>query len=163
MALTLEQRLDQLAPNDANRYFLATYLRTTRAVAVALAEGQFEDPEWVERWDAVFAELYLRALDERDASAVPRPWAVAFREAERRADHPPLRHVLLGINAHINFDLPQALLAVMTDDEFADPAMRARRERDHSAVDAVLVGRVADEDAELLAATGRRALVDRAL
>ena len=32
------------------------------------------------------------------------------------ADLPPLRHVLLGINAHINYDLPQALLAVISDD-----------------------------------------------
>ena len=53
----------------------------------------------------------------------PGPWRQSFSAA----DLPPLRHVLLGINAHINFDLPQALLALITDDEFDDPALIARR------------------------------------
>jgi hypothetical protein len=163
VAQRLEQRLTDLEPDDANRHFLATYLRTTRAVGAAVASGQFEDPDWVERWDVAFAELYLDALERRDTPAAPEPWAVAFRAARQRPDLPPLRHVLLGINAHINFDLPQALLAVITDDEFADPNQRARRERDHAAVDAVLVARVAAEDAELLAAGGPRGIVDRAL
>ena len=33
---------------------------------------------------------------------------------------PPIRHLLLGMNAHINYDLPQALLEVITDQEFDD-------------------------------------------
>src|SRR5450759_836696 len=61
----------------------------------------------------------------------------------------PLRHVLLGMNAHINFDLPQALLAVISDDEFSDPALLARREADHRRIDDVLSARVSAEDDEL--------------
>ena len=41
---------------------------------------------------------------------MPRPWRLAF---EAPADLPALRQVLLGINAHVNYDLPQALLAVI--------------------------------------------------
>ena len=48
-----------------------------------------------------------------------------------RSDRSPLSHVLLGMNAHINYDLPQALLAVITDEEFGDAALLARREADH--------------------------------
>ena len=47
---------------DARRFFHATYLRTTRAVRDALRAGLFGDPEWVERWDVAFADLYLDAL-----------------------------------------------------------------------------------------------------
>ena len=56
--------------------FLSTYQRTTQAVGEAVAAASFEDPEWVERWDVIFAELYLAALDtELDAGGeVPRPW-----------------------------------------------------------------------------------------
>jgi Family of unknown function (DUF5995) len=57
--------------------------------------------------------------------------------------------VLLGMNAHINFDLPQALLAVISDDEFSDPALLARREADHRRIDDVLSARVSAEDDEL--------------
>ena len=53
---------------------------------------------------------------------MPRPWRLAF---DAPADLPALRHVLLGINAHVNYDLPQALLAVITDDDFADPVLMA--------------------------------------
>jgi hypothetical protein len=54
---------------------------------------------------------------------------VAF-EASTNPDIPPVRQALLGINAHINYDLPQAFLAVMTDDDFRrrrDPGATGRR------------------------------------
>ena len=76
----------------------------------------------MERWDVAFANLYLSALDAElsdaehpqavksdtefsEAGRVPRPWRLAFAASP---DLPPLRHVLLGINAHVNYDLPQA-------------------------------------------------------
>jgi hypothetical protein len=70
--------------------------------------------------------------------------------------------VLLGINAHINYDLPQALLAVISDEDFADRTTMDRRRRDHERIDGVLSGRVAAEDGEL-AAQSARSLLDRVL
>jgi Family of unknown function (DUF5995) len=136
---------------DARLAFHATYLRTTRAVADALRAGVFDDADWVERWDVAFADLYLDALDAaRNSRPVPRPWAVAFSAAaDRDRTLPALQHVLLGMNAHINFDLPQALLAVISDDEFGDPELLARRGADHRRIDDVLSARVSAEDDEL--------------
>jgi Family of unknown function (DUF5995) len=71
--------------------------------------------------------------------------------------------VLLGMNAHINFDLPQSLVRAIPDDEFADPVALTARERDHERIDGVLASRVAAEDAELVRAGGRRTLLDRLL
>ncbi len=140
---------------DARRYFLGVYRRTTQAVADELAAGGFLDADWVERWDVVFADLYLRAGEawERGESP-PEPWRVAFAAA-RDERLPPLRHVLLGMNAHINYDLPLALLDVIDDAGFADPALVARRHRDHAHIDAVLVRRVSAED-EAASAASRR-------
>ncbi len=82
-------------------------------------------PDKVERWDVAFAGLYLDALEAALAGRrPPGPWEVAFGAP---AELPPVRHVLLGMNAHINYDLPQALLAVITDGEFADPALLAQQ------------------------------------
>lgn len=158
---TMQDRLDALPAASPARAFLGTYRRTTAAVGAAVAGGAFEDPAWVRRWDVEFAELYLRALDAYLAGAgdVARPWRLAFAAP---ADLPPLRHVLLGINAHINYDLPQALLAVISDAEFGDPALLQRRHRDHERIDAILDGRVAAEDAEL-GPRSARTLFDRAL
>ena len=135
---------------DARRFFHATYLRTTRAVRDALRAGLFSDPQWVERWDVAFADRYLDALTaDSGGAAVPKPWAVAFRAAREQPSAPALRHVLLGMNAHINYDLPQALLAVISPGEFADPAVTARRRADHQRIDEVLSRQVGAEDAEL--------------
>lgn len=128
--------------------FLGTYRRTTAAVGIALREGRFEDADWVEAWDAAFADLYLLALDAELAGGpgVPRPWQLAF---EAPTTLPALRHLLLGMNAHINYDLPQALLAVIPDEDFGDPEVLERRRRDHKRIDRMLTARVAAEDDEL--------------
>src|SRR3954462_1309840 len=156
----MQERLGRLPTRlSSQRVFLTTYARTTRAVGVAIGQGRFVDSEWVERWDVVFADLYLAALDAELSGQhlPPRPWRLAFAAA---SDLPPLRHVLLGINAHVNYDLPQALLAVITDDDFGDPDLLARRRLDHERIDGVLASRVAAEDEEL---GGPRKLVDRIL
>ena len=115
----------------------------------------------MEAWDVAFAGLYLAALDAvlSGGTAVPRPWRLA---CDAPASLPALRRVLLGINAHVNYDLPQALLAVITDEEFADPADLESRRRDHERIDVVLSGHVAAEDRQL-SAVSRRSLLDRAL
>jgi hypothetical protein len=151
------------AAGDGRAAFHATYLRTTCAVARALAAGEFADGGWVERWDVAFADLYLDVLDAaRRGQPVPRPWAVAFSAAASGGLH-DVQHVLLGMNAHINYDLPRALLAVISDDEFADPVVTARREADHRQIDAVLAARVQAEDGELRAVGPARTWRDNLL
>jgi hypothetical protein len=157
----MQDRLDALTPEQEHRReFLGTYRRTTLAVGAAVSDGVFDDGPWVEAWDVAFANLYLAALDaDLSGGRVPRPWRLAF---EAPWDLKPLQHVLLGINAHINYDLPQALLAVISDADFTDPAVVDRRRRDHERIDGVLSGRVAAEDSEL-AARSARSLLDRVL
>jgi hypothetical protein len=147
---------------DPARFFLGTYLRTTRAVAAALDRDAFEDPGWVARWDVDFADLYLDALEasREDPDAVAAPWRLAFGA---RPSLRPEAHVLLGMNAHINFDLPQSLLAVIPPEDFAVPGRLALRQRDHERIDAVLVRRVTEEDVALQRAGGRRTPLDRLL
>ncbi len=158
----MQERLDSMPADRVSMHdFLSTYRRTTAAVGDAIDRRVFADGPWVEQWDVAFAQLYLTALDaELSGSAnVPRPWRLAFRAP---ASLPPLRYVLLGINAHINYDLPQALLAVISDEDFQNPRTLARRQHDHEQIDGVLSGRVAAEDAEL-GALSKPSLTDRLL
>ncbi|GAA1235173.1 DUF5995 family protein [Oryzihumus leptocrescens] len=147
------------AAGDPKRFFLSTYTRTTAAVRDELAAGTFRDPEWVERWDVAFAEHYLDALEAHGrGDPAPLPWQAAFDAG----DVPPLRHVLLDMNAHINFDLPQALLAVISSAELDDPALVHWRHVDHRHIDTVLASRVGAED-DRLASLGTASLSDRVL
>jgi Family of unknown function (DUF5995) len=150
------------ADRDPARFFHGVYLRTTEAVAAAIRGGEFEDPAWVEEWDVDFAARYLDALaaHRRDRAAPPRPWQLALCA---RPALPPEAHVLLGMNAHINYDLPQSLVRVIPAADFDDPEVLDRRRRDHERIDRVLAARVAAEDVELHRAGGRRTRLDRLL
>ncbi|MGB8385723.1 MAG: DUF5995 family protein [Dermatophilaceae bacterium] len=62
----------------------------------------------------------------------------------------------------INFDLPQALLAVISDAEFTDSDVLERRRRDHERIDGILVSRVGAEN-DKLAAQSTVQFLDRLL
>ena len=151
---------------DERQHFLATYMRTTLAVKAEIEQGRFVDDAWTERWDIAFADLYLDALEAWNArGTAPGPWQIAFEGANATPRVPPIRHLLLGMNAHINYDLPQALIQVITDQEFDDPLLVARRGRDHEHIDEILASRVAAEDGELkrVEQPGDRTLLDHLL
>ena len=151
-----------IAENDERQHFHGAYLRSTRAVMEDAAAGRFADPGWAERWGLAFAQLYMDAFATWERGDDPSgPWRVAF-EASRDPDIPPLRHALLGINAHINYDLPQALLAVITDEEFDDPEILAQRAADHEHMDSILVRRVPEEDKRMarVEEPGDRTVID---
>jgi Family of unknown function (DUF5995) len=147
---------------DPARFFLGTYLRTTVAVAAALDAGRFEDARWVAGWTVDFAELYLDALAAHRADPItpPAPWRRAFGADDGL---PPEAHVLLGMNAHINYDLPQSLVRMIGPADFDSPEVLAVRHRDHERIDDVLASRVAAEDVALERAGGRRTPLDRLL
>ncbi len=154
------------AAGDERQHFLATYIRTTCAVKAEIQQGRFVDDAWTEGWDIAFADLYLDALDAWNAAGTASgPWQIAFEAANATPRVPPIRHLLLGMNAHINYDLPQALIQMITDQEFDDPALVARRGRDHEHIDAILASRVAAEDGELkkVEQPGDRTLLDHLL
>jgi hypothetical protein len=93
-------------------YFAMLYRNVTVRVRDAITAGRFEDGPRMERLDVIFANQYLDALDRFwRGEQLTASWSVAFRTARRRSPI-ILQHLLLGMNAHINFDL--AIAAVQT-------------------------------------------------
>jgi Family of unknown function (DUF5995) len=155
----LQQRIDAL-PHDRvhRRTFMTTYQRTTQAVGDAVDAAYFEDPEWVVRWDVAFADLFIAAHDADQVDGhVSRPWRLAFQADPRQST---IVHLLLGMNAHINYDLPQATLSVITDQDFEDHVLIDRRRRDHERINKILARRVTAEDHAI---GGARSALDRIL
>ncbi len=112
----MTSRFDRLAETcDHNAMFSLTYLRTTEEYQRAsLTPGFFSDPRFVNHEDAVFARYYFDAYDGwygGDRSKVPDAWRIAFQAADGKKVS-GVGNMLLGINAHINRDLPYVLAGI---------------------------------------------------
>jgi hypothetical protein len=86
-------------------YFAALYNRVTKAIRDGIRRGAFDDNPRMERLDVLFANRYIEAYDRlRRGLAPTTSWQVAFDSAAQ-TDLSVLRHLVLGMNAHINLDL----------------------------------------------------------
>ncbi len=104
--------IDQLlADTDGLKWFNHLYLAVTTAVRDAIATGTFNDAPWLSQLDVVFANLYFDALGMGavDVSAAPSAWRplLAARQDPGLAK---IQFALAGMNAHINRDLPVAIV-----------------------------------------------------
>jgi hypothetical protein len=129
---------------DERAVFLTCYRMMTGNVLIALDDGQFYDPAWVDRLMRRFAGYYFAALDafERDPASAPAAWRLAFISASQSHLN-ALQKLLLGVNAHINYDLAFALYDVLIPDwkDFS-AEQRATRHTDHCRVNAVIAGTI---------------------
>jgi hypothetical protein len=108
----MEAIVAPLPRSDGIACFTLLYLAVTEQVQAQLAGLTFGDPRFLARLDVVFADLYFTAFDafRRDPAQTPRAWLPLF-EARSRRHIAPLQFALAGMNAHINRDLPVALVA----------------------------------------------------
>jgi Family of unknown function (DUF5995) len=110
----LQDILGRLPPlHDSNPLadFNRLYLTITTKVLDRLYAGSFTDPVFLSRLDVEFAERYFDALRlwSEASPATPEVWAVLLRRT-KGPDARPLPSAAAGVNAHINFDLPFALV-----------------------------------------------------
>jgi len=91
---------------DDKALFLRCYLMMTNNVIEAVQKQEFEDSAWVERVMENFANYYFVALQayERDPESAPKVWQFAHNAAGD-PKITPLQKMLVGINAHVNYDL----------------------------------------------------------
>lgn len=104
--------IDQALPAaDGVSCFNKLYLEVTRNVLAAVGGTTFGDPRFLAALDVNFANLYFAALGafERGTPDTPRAWRPLF-EARSSRTIAPIQFALAGMNAHINRDLPVALV-----------------------------------------------------
>jgi hypothetical protein len=100
---------------DHDAIFALSYLRTTEEYKRTSAEPDFfEDRPFVNHEDVVFAKLYFDARDawrKGRVADVPEAWRIAF-DAARGRRVSAAGDLYLGINAHVQRDLPFALYRI---------------------------------------------------
>lgn len=104
-----------LQPEDGVACFNRIYLDVTRQVEAGLTTGTFADPTFLSTLDVVFANRYLAAVDASAAgvATAPAAWQPLF-EARANPHVYPIQFALAGLNAHVNFDLPIAVVRTCT-------------------------------------------------
>jgi hypothetical protein len=100
------------AHSDGVACFARLYRQVTEGVATELGRSSFANETFLERLDIVFADLFFEALDTylHSPTVTPGAWVPLFAGRSRRGIA-PLQFALAGMNAHINRDLPLALVA----------------------------------------------------
>ena len=100
---------------DHDSTFAFTYLLTTEEYREAVEDPAFfTDNAFVNHQDAVFADYYFEAFDDWHAGRVDEvspSWRIAFHAAENQ-QVTAMGNVFLGMNAHVNRDLPFVLEAI---------------------------------------------------
>jgi hypothetical protein len=100
-----------LPSTDGVACFNRMYLEVTQDVQVRLSQGFFSDPTFMETLDVVFANLYFAAIDAMSGppAGMPAAW-VPLTAARDKSGIESIQFALAGMNAHINHDLPLAVV-----------------------------------------------------
>jgi hypothetical protein len=108
----MEAIASPLPRGDGVACFTRLYLAVTQGVEARLAGTAFQDPHFLERLDVAFANLFFDAVDAFATApqTTPRAWLPLFQARSQRGIA-PLQFALAGMNAHINRDLPVALVS----------------------------------------------------
>ena len=108
---TMRERSDQRAS------FLHCYTLMSENMLREVSAGGFHDPKWMQHFVDHFAEYYFRALDhyERRKNAGSQTWTLAHDTA-LHGSCAVLQKLLLGINAHINYDLVLTLVDLLQEE-----------------------------------------------
>jgi hypothetical protein len=104
-----------LPASDGVACFNRVYLEVTGQVHDKVGQQFFADPAFITALDITFANLYFDAVYAADdATTVPLAWRPLI---ERRAVSgiEPIQFALAGMNAHINHDLPMAVVSTCKD------------------------------------------------
>ena len=151
MATTLDEVIAQLTAildhshqaQSRLGYFAALYLLVTLNVKAGIQASRFEDGARMEQFVVAFANRYLKAMEaSRQGQPCSDCWRVAFALA---AKWRPLilQHLLMGMNAHINYDLGVAAATV------GPGAKLAALQHDFNEINKILAGLVEHVQTEI--------------
>lgn len=109
--LSAMESIDNLCvQGDGLRWFNWLYMQVTQAVEKRVTGGGFNNSAWLSELDVHFATLYFTALHANlSGSPCPGCWSAMF-SVRNQTDIARIQFALAGMNAHINHDLPLAII-----------------------------------------------------
>lgn len=125
---------------DHRFVFLRCYSLMTGNMLKGIADGRFNDTGWVAHLLHRFAGYYMEALRLYEAgdAQTPAVWK-QVHDASRGQQLHVLQLLLIGINAHINYDLVLAIYDAMAPDwKSLNEEKRQTRMTDHNLVNQII-------------------------
>lgn len=129
---------------DHRSVFLECYTLMTANMLRSIDDGRFRDGIWAKKLLLRFADYYFVALDaygctDKECVTV---WTFAH-DCSCGKDLHVLQHLLLGINAHINYDLVLSLVDLL-EPEWKELSESRRQDRyaDHCLVNEVIAATI---------------------
>ncbi len=99
-----------VARGDRRAIFVTAYSETTGRLQDWIRRGRFHNNDLIAHYVLSFANAYRQALvNYENGRPLPEAWRLSF-DASRAGTGPIIQDLLLGINAHVNRDLPFAAL-----------------------------------------------------
>ena len=139
------QAIDAICSDgDGLKWFNWLYLGVTRAVGLQVKAGGFHDPVWMAALDVQFSGLYFDALRAVLSGGTPPGCWKALFDRRNWTALARIQCALAGINAHINHDLPIAIVRTGTAPVHGDAHYQ-----DYTAVNSTLSSLVDSAKAEL--------------
>lgn len=143
-AATLHQMRTQIctweSQQDQRAIFLRCYAMMTENMLAALEANRFQHPTWMPRLLRQFADYYFQALYayEQTPQSSPSVWFLAHHHASF-PDALAVRNLILGVNAHINYDLALTLVDLLAS-EWAQlsPSHRQMFHADYNMVNQII-------------------------
>ena len=130
-------------PGDGLKWFNWLYLNVTQTVQARVNitdptdPNRFADPAWIAALDVAFARYYFAAIQSSLSGATtPGCWQALFAVRNQTAIA-RIQFALAGMNAHINHDLPQAILGLCQATSTA-PQHGATQYNDYIAINSTL-------------------------
>ncbi len=122
---------------DGLKWFNWLYLQVTQAVEIRVNGGGFSDPAWLAELDVQFARLYFGALSSALAGAPCSGCWEAMFAVRNNPQIARIQFALAGMNAHINHDLCEAIVATCKVTNTV-PLRGGAQYNDYTAVNATL-------------------------
>ncbi len=139
---------------DSRYVFLSCYSMMSTNMISAIDKREFHDEVWVKKLLNHFADYYFKSLTCYDCGDLtPKVWEYAHK-ATLNNELSDLQLLILGVNAHINYDLVFALYDMLKPEwQTLSEIQKRERYEDHCHVNHVIaktIDRVQDEILEPL-------------
>lgn len=141
LLLTMNNRVDGWkSTGDRRHVFLGCYSMMSQAMHEAINKGQFFHAPWVSQLLLRFSEYYFNALARYDQNPELSP--IVWRQVHDASKDPEInvtQNLLLGVNAHINYDLPLALYDCLVENWSQLPETHKQTlKKDHELVNEII-------------------------